>query len=120
MAGRGQHALGAPLFDGGPATAFIGVLTHIGVAFGWSAVFLVLAGQSARLRGVIATPGGIAAVAAIYGPLIWMTMSLAVIPALTLTHRPPTIAFRWWVQFFGHMIFVGLPIVGSIARTRTA
>jgi hypothetical protein len=40
-----------------------------------------------------------------------MVMSLAVIPLFT--HRPPTIAFRWWVQFFGHFPFVGIPIVAS-------
>jgi hypothetical protein len=42
-----------------------------------------------------------------------MVMSLAVIPLFT--HRPPSITFRWWVQFFGHFPFVGLPIVASIA-----
>jgi hypothetical protein len=47
-----------------------------------------------------------------YGPFIWMAMSLAVIPLLT--HRPPTIGFRWWVQFIGHFPFVGVPIVASI------
>jgi hypothetical protein len=36
-------------------------------------------------------------------------MSLIVIPLLV--HRPPVIVPRWWVQFFGHAIFVGLPIV---------
>jgi hypothetical protein len=40
-------------------------------------------------------------------------MSLVVIP--TLTHRPPALSFRWWVQFVGHFPFVGLPIVASSA-----
>jgi hypothetical protein len=35
-------------------------------------------------------------VASVYGPFIWMVMSLAVIPLLL--HRPPTINVRWWVQ----------------------
>ena len=32
------------------------------------------------------------------------------------TRRPPTISYRWWIQFFGHFPFVGIPIVASIAR----
>ena len=54
------------------------------------------------------------AVAAVYGPLIWLVMSLVVIPAFS--HRPPTINFRWWMQFVGHFPFVGLPIVAMIGR----
>ncbi|HET7219477.1 MAG TPA: hypothetical protein VFJ02_15580, partial [Vicinamibacterales bacterium] len=55
---------------------------------------------------------GVVRVAAVYGPAIWMVMSLAVIPALL--HRPPTINFRWWVQWIGHFPFVGVPIVYSL------
>jgi len=32
-----------------------------------------------------------------------------------LLHRPPTFNYRWWVQFFGHIPFVAVPIVWSIA-----
>ena len=39
-----------------------------------------------------------------YGPVIWLVMSLVVIPFLT--KRPPTVAFRWWVQLVGHFPFV--------------
>ena len=41
-------------------------------------------------------------------------MSIVVIPLLL--HRPPTIGLRWWIQFFGHIPFVGVPIVASLAR----
>ena len=97
---------------GKAATAPLGILIHFGVAFFWSAVFLLLVRRSAWLRRVIASPAGVIEVAAIYGPLIWMVMSLAVIPLVA--HRPPSITPRWWIQFFGHMVFVGLPIVGVI------
>jgi hypothetical protein len=46
-----------------------------------------------------------------------MVMSLAVIPLLV--HRPPAINFRWWVQFFGHIPFVALPIAASIGRPKS-
>jgi hypothetical protein len=54
-------------------------------------------------------------VAALYGPFIWLVMSLAVIPVLL--HRPPAITFRWWVQFFGHAPFVGVPIAAATRRS---
>jgi uncharacterized membrane protein YagU involved in acid resistance len=89
---------------------------HVGVALGCSTVFLVLWLRSAALRRRTATWPGIVGVAALYGPLIWLVMSLVVIP--TLTGRPPTFALRWWVQLFGHIPFVAVPIVAGVARGR--
>ena len=68
-----------------------------------------------RLRRAISTWPVAVGVAAVYGPVVWMVMSLIIIPLLV--RRPPAITFRWWVQFVGHFPFVGLPIVGSIKRT---
>jgi hypothetical protein len=106
--------LGKQALDGGVPTALLGVLMHFGVAFGWSAVFLFLVMRSQRIRELVASRNGVAKVAALYGPFIWLVMSLVVIPLLV--HRPPAIGFRWWVQLIGHIPFVGLPIVASIAR----
>jgi hypothetical protein len=103
--------IGPRAFDGGAATALLGVAMHIGVAFGWSAVFLFLVLRLSWIRRLVASRYGVLKVAALYGPFIWMVMSLALIPALT--HRPPAIGFRWWVQFVGHFPFVGIPIVAS-------
>lgn len=106
--------LGNAALEGGTRTAAIGLAMHFGVAFGWSVVFLALVAASGWLRGVLARPGGIVKVAAVFGPAVWMTMSLVVIPLLV--HRPPTINYRWFVQLVGHFPFVGLPIVGQIGR----
>jgi hypothetical protein len=111
--GVASTLLGPGALEGGARTAVIGVLMHFGVAFGWSAVFLLLYLRSAWLRRAAAAPYGALKVAAGYGPLVWLVMSLAVIPFLV--DRPPTINYRWWVQLFGHIPFVGLPIVASIA-----
>jgi hypothetical protein len=46
-----------------------------------------------------------------------MVMSLAVIPILV--HRPPAITYRWWIQWFGHIPFVGIPIVASSSSAAT-
>jgi len=109
--------LGKEALNGGTTTALIGLLIHFGVAFGWSAVFLFLFMQSARIRELVASRYGVIKVAALYGPFIWLVMSLALIPLLV--HRPPTINFRWWVQLLGHIPFVAIPIVALIGKEPT-
>jgi hypothetical protein len=106
--------IGAKAFEGGLHTALIGIVMHMTVAFTWSAVFLFLVMQLPVVRRVLDTRFGVVKVASVYGPCIWLAMSLVVIPLLT--HRPPTINYRWWVQLIGHFPFVGLPIVASAAR----
>jgi len=104
--------LGPAAFDGGARTAAIGLAMHFGVAFGWSAVFLALYLSSVWLREAVASPYGVLAVATVYGPIVWMVMSLAIIPLFT--HRAPAINIRWWVQLVGHIPAVALPIVAMI------
>jgi hypothetical protein len=105
--------LGPDALNGGATTAAIGMAMHVGVAFGWSAVFLFLVMRARPVRDALSTPFGVPKVAAMYGPFVWLVMSLVVIPLLL--RRPPTIGFRWWVQFVGHFPFVGLPIVAMSA-----
>ena len=113
--GVASTLLGPEALDSGIHTALIGVLMHFGVAFGWSAVFLLITEGSGWLRRVLAAPHGVLKVAAVYGPLVWLVMSLAVIPLLT--GRPTAFTIRWWIQLVGHFPFVGLPIVAMIARS---
>jgi hypothetical protein len=114
--GVASTVVGPNALTGGTRTVLIGVLMHFGVALGWSAVFLLLATRWASLRRVIAAPAGVVKIAAVYGPFIWLVMSLAVIPLLV--QRPPAINFRWWVQLIGHFPFVALPIVAAIGLPR--
>lgn len=95
------------------ATATIGILIHGCVAFTWSAIFLLLFERFAWIRRATASRAGVLGVAAVYGPTVWLVMSLVVIPFLT--HRATPITIRWWVQLVGHAPCVGLPIVASIA-----
>ena len=105
---------GPTMLDGGIPTMLAGIAVHFMVALTWSTVFLVLATQSARLRQFIGTGKGVAIVAAVYGPAIWIVMSAIVVPLAT--GMPVAITYRWWIQLAGHVVFVGLPIVWSIAR----
>lgn len=111
--GIAATVVGPPAFSGGAGTAGIGLLMHFGVAFGWSAVFLFLVAPSPRTRAVLATPYGRLKVASLYGPAVWLVMSLMVIPLLL--QRPPRLGALWWIELVGHIPFVGLPIVASIA-----
>ena len=106
--------LGSEALTGGTTTVGLGVLMHFGVAFVWSGVFLFLVLRWQWVRAILSSRYGVAKTASLYGPFIWMVMSLVVIP--TLTQRAPAITIRWWIQLIGHIPFVGLPIVASSLR----
>jgi hypothetical protein len=106
--------LGPSAMQGGARTVLIGLAMHAGVALLWSTVFLLLVLALPALRRVVASWGGIVAVAAVYGPLVWIVMSFVIIPRLT--GHPPTIGARWWGNFFSHIPAVALPIVATIGR----
>lgn len=116
--GVASTVLGPAAFEGGAKVAAFGIFLHIGVAFTWSAVFLGLVLVSRRTRELLVARHGVIKVAAVYGPFIWMFMSLVVIPVLTA--QPPSVNVRWWIQFVGHVPFVGIPIVASIGPAAMA
>jgi hypothetical protein len=114
--GVGTTAFGPGAFGGGTLLAAAGLFVHFCVALTWSIVFLIAYENSAALRRIVSSPFGVIKVAAVYGPLIWVVMSMVVIRAAS--GRAPAITYRWWVQFFGHAIFVALPIVWGIRQRR--
>jgi hypothetical protein len=107
-------AYGPQMIDSGPRGVLLGLAAHLAVAFTWSALFVGALAVSARLRRAIAGQGGAIAVACLYGPIIWLGMSLGVIPFLT--GRPPTFNDRWWIQVFAHIPFVAMPLVWTARR----
>jgi hypothetical protein len=112
--GVASAVLGPSALQGGTSTVLVGLLLHACVAFTWSAVFLALAKSIPAVQALIAKPGGIVGVAGLYGPTVWLVMSLAVIPRAS--GRPPSITVRWWIQLFAHIPFVALPIVSVVGR----
>jgi len=112
--GVASTVLGPTAIDGGVKTVAAGIALHLAVAFTWSALFVAAALVSPALRRAIAKPSGALAVAIAYGPMIWLVMSLVVIPLAT--GRPPKIGFRWWVQIFAHIPFVTIPLVFTARR----
>ena len=112
--GVASTVLGAPALTGGAGATAVGLGLHALVALTWSAVFVAASRMWPSLRRIIRTPGGALAVAAAYGPLIWLVMSLVVIPMAT--GRPPRVGPRWWVQIGAHIPFVSLPLVFTARR----
>ena len=115
--GVASTAFGAAAVNGGSVAVAQGIALHLSVALTWSAVFVVATRWWPRLRTAIRTPGGAVAVATAYGPIIWLVMSLVVIPLAT--GRPTRFGIRWWVQIFAHVPFVTLPLVFTARRMLT-
>jgi len=112
--GVASTVLGPTAIDGGATPIAVGIALHLAVAFTWSAIFVAAARMSPALRRAIATPAGALGVAIVYGPIIWLVMSLIVIPIAT--GHFPKIGFRWWVQIFAHPPFVTIPLVFMTRR----
>ena len=114
--GVASTLLGPTAIGGGTRTVVIGLVMHVAVAFTWSALFLFPVLRAQWVQTQLASPYGVLKIAALYGPCIWMAMSLVVIPLLV--HRPPAITYRWWIQLFGHIPFVAVPIVATLKPRR--
>ena len=113
--GVASTAFGQQMLTAGTRGTLAGIAAHLSIAFTWSAVFITALVASAGLRRIVAKPGGAFAVACLYGPIIWLVMSLALIPFLT--GRPPSFTRGWWVQVFAHIPFVTLPLVYTARKT---
>jgi len=112
--GVAATVFGPSALSGGAVAVAEGIVLHMAVALTWSLLFVAAAWWWAALRGAIRTRGGALAVAIGYGPLIWLVMSLAVIPLAT--GRAPRFGSRWWIQIAAHVPFVSLPLVFTARR----
>lgn len=106
---------GPQMLNAGARGVAAGIVAHLATAFTWSALFVAALALSPGLRRRVARPGGAVLAACLYGPAIWLVMSLGVIPLLT--GRAPAFNFRWWVQVLAHVPFVTLPLVFTARRS---
>jgi hypothetical protein len=115
--GIASALVGRVAFLGGARTLALGIALHVLVALAWSVIFLLALRGTKLVPRMLATRLGALKVAAWYGPLVYVVMSMAVIPLFT--HRVPPITINWLTMLLGHIPFVGLPIaliVGRAAR----
>jgi hypothetical protein len=109
LQGIASGLLGPKAFDGGLATALLGLLCHFVIAFGASTVYFV-ASRAIRILVEHALVSG-----ALYGVAVYFFMNRIVLPLSAAAKRP----FSIKLMIMGvviHIFCVGLPISLSVRR----
>ena len=104
-------ALGPPAFQGGAATAALGLLFHFLIALAWAALYCA---SSRRLTALARRPYlcGVA-----YGLLIYAAMNYAVIPLSAAPFgAPPPWSAAFNTGIVVHMLGIGLPVALAARR----
>ncbi len=102
--------LGSAAYDGGTATALLGVACHGVLSLGWAAL---LAATCVRIPRLLRHPvwTGVA-----FGAVVFLAMRLVV---LSLSAYPAPVAFRplaSTLDFASHLFLFGVPIALALAR----
>ncbi len=103
--------LGGPAFQGGVATAVLGLALHFGIALLWATIFYLASKPIPFLTRHPVVAG------LFYGFLIYAIMNLVVLP---LSAFPRKVSFPLLVLVTGllvHMFCIGLPISLAVRRT---
>jgi len=113
LQGIASGLLGARAFQGGTATAALGLGLHYVIALTWTVFFYVLASNLRTLnrRPLIVGP--------LYGIFVWLVMNLIVLPLSNVAHRP----LRLQPSIIGAvilMICTGTPIATIVGRHLSA
>jgi hypothetical protein len=109
LQGIASGLLGPRAFDGGLATALLGLLCHFVIAFGAATVFF----YASRSFGFLiehATVSG-----ALYGVAVYFFMNLIVVPLSAAAKRPFSLRMMI-VGVIIHIFCVGLPISLTVRR----
>jgi uncharacterized membrane protein YagU involved in acid resistance len=102
-------ALGMAAFEGGIATALLGVFFHLIISFVIASVFILSAGRIPLLRRY-AIAGSL-----LYGFGVYIVMNMIVTP-LSATPPIPAPTLPWLIEgILEHILLVGLPL-GIIVR----
>ena len=109
LQGIASGLLGSRAFEGGIATAALGLLCHFTIAFGAATVFFLLSRKLPFLTRQFVLAG------VLYGIAVYFFMGRVVIP-LSRVHRNP---FSFKMMIIGvtiHIVCVGLPISTTVKR----
>jgi hypothetical protein len=102
-------ALGMSAFEGGTATALVGVLFHFIISFLIAAVFIIAADRIPLLRRYVIP------VSLFYGFAVFIVMNMIVIP-LSATPPIPAPTLPWLIEaILEHTLLIGLPL-GLLVR----
>jgi len=109
LQGIASGLLGPRSYEGGIATATLGLLCHFTIAFGAATVFFLLSRQMPFLTRQFILAG------ALYGIAVYLFMGRVVIP-LSRAHRNPFSLKMMIIGIIIHIFCVGLPISTTIKR----
>jgi hypothetical protein len=109
LRGIASGLLGPKAFDGGLATALLGLLCHFVIAFGAATVYFV---ASRALRVLVDQT---VVFGALYGVAVYFFMNRIVLPLSAVAKRPFSMKFMI-IGVVIHIFCVGLPISLSVRR----
>lgn len=100
--------LGNAAFEGGAATAALGLALHYLIAFGMAFIYWLAA---SRLPALVRHP---VAAGLVYGAATWVAMNHVIVPLSRAT--PPPFITAWFVDgILAHLLLVGL-LLAFVAR----
>lgn len=102
--------LGASSYEGGNATAALGLSLHFLLAFMFAAAFFVVA----RRRRILTRHA--VAFGALYGLVVFAIMNFLVLPLSAFPHPVTFSPLATATDLLSHMFFVGLPIALATRR----
>jgi hypothetical protein len=109
LQGIASGLLGPRAYEGGMATAALGLLCHFTIAFGAATVFFLLSRQMTFLIRQFVMAG------VLYGIAVYFFMGRVVIP-LSRAHRNPFSLKMMIIGLTIHIFCVGLPISTTVKR----
>ncbi|HET7620666.1 MAG TPA: hypothetical protein VFK39_02075 [Gemmatimonadaceae bacterium] len=101
--------LGPAAYQGGMATAALGLLLHFTIALGWTILYLMLYEKWGPLRRLAGTNVGLVKAGLIYGLVVWFGMNIVIVP-LSRANPAPLFSLNSLLQLIWHPIGIGLPI----------
>lgn len=107
--------LGGAAYREGMASAALGLVMHVCIAFGWTLVYAILRTALPWLRdGTRSTVGALVA-GAVFGCCVWLIMDLLLVP-LTRARPTPPASPLFFVMLAWHAVGVGWPIALMLRR----
>jgi hypothetical protein len=107
--------LGKATYDGGAATAALGLTLHFTIAFIWTVFFYLLLRYWPPTQRMLRAPRGPVYVGLAYGAVIWLVMNLVVIP-LSRARGGPLFTWINGLSILVHAALLGLPMVLILSR----
>ncbi len=109
LQGIASGLLGPRAYDGGLATAFLGLACHFFIAFSATIVYFAASRRASFLVDHAVLSGFL------YGPAVYFLMNQIVLPLSAIGRRPFSLKFMV-IGVVIHMFSVGLPIALTVRR----